>query len=105
MKLSQLRKIIKEEYSKILAEEFTPTDDTVMILIGQDDKHYPWYIKKIDSTHLKMGNNEQSIINGYPMVAHIGELRNETYYEDLQKWLHGRIKSSEINGKKYRGNG
>lgn len=92
-----------------LTEAFKPTDDTTMIMIGghPDDskKYYPWYLNKIDSTHFSMANNEKALGSGAAMVSHVGQHRGEDYYNDIVKWLHGKLKSKDIFGKKYSGVG
>lgn len=95
---------------KKLKEAFKPTDDETMIMIGghPDDskKYYPWYLqKKGDSTHFTMANNEKALGTGAAMVSHVGQHRGEEYYNDIVKWLHGKLKSKDLYGKKYSGVG
>lgn len=59
---------------------------------------YPWYIKKIDSTHFYMANNEEAFESGAAWPYHIGEHRGRPYYEDIRQWLHG---GPDPEGKKY----
>ena len=59
---------------------------------------YPWYIKKIDSTHFYMANNEEAFETRAAWPYHIGEHRGRPYYEDLRQWLHG---GPDPEGKKY----
>lgn len=101
MKKSELRNIIKEELKKMISEKFKPTKETAMIYIGG----YPWYVKKIDSTHLNLVNNEKYVNSLGLGAAHIGQYRRETYYNDLRKWLNGELSSKELNGRKYEGIG
>ena len=82
------------------------SDDTVMIKIGgEKGKYWPWYLKKIDSTHFSMANDKKFLNTGSAMVHHVGQHRSETYYKSLVDWLHGKIKSNQLNGKEFKGNG
>lgn len=60
---------------------------------------YPWYIKKIDSTHIEMSNTDKKMWGTH--ASHIGQHRGEPYYDDLDKWLHG---GKSLDGKKYYSN-
>lgn len=87
----------------LLNESFKPTDDTTMIMVGVDERKYPWYVKKIDSTHLYMSNDYKKITAVIP--SHIAQYRTQSYYEDLRKWLLGSVKSKDLYGKEYFGIG
>jgi len=81
-------------------------DDTLMLKIGgEQGKYWPWYFKKIDSTHFKMANNEKALNSGAAMVSHVGQHRGDAYYSTLVDWLHNKIKTKQIFGKKFEGNG
>lgn len=91
-----------ENFNEAKGDDFKPTDDTVMIKIGG----YPWYFKKIDSTHFSMGNNPESIEGNFATASHIGQHRSEDYHDSLKSWLkQGGISSKELNGKEFKGNG
>ena len=89
----------------LITEAFKPTDDTTMIKIGVDGRFYPYYLKKIDSTHFSMSYKEKSLTDNSAVVYHIGQHRGEDYYKDIRGWLHNKIKSKEIFNKAYHGNG
>ncbi len=83
-----------------IKEEYKSSDDTMMFYINT----YPWYFQKMgDSTHFKMANNEKALKTGAAMAHHVGQHRGETYYNDLVKWLHGKVDSKKLNGKQYAG--
>jgi hypothetical protein len=47
----------------------------------------------IDSTHVAMSNRDKTVDfdkSPAPAIYHIGQLRNEDYYNDLEDWLHNR---------------
>jgi hypothetical protein len=70
-------------------------DETVKIFIGSD----PYWLRKTgDTTHFHMSNSEKGIKAGGE-TYHIGQHKDELYYNDLVKWLKG----GKINGKKYKG--
>ena len=95
MKNIKLKSLLKED-----------TTDILMIKIGgEQGKFWPWYFKKIDSTHFYMGNNEKSLSSGAAMVHHVGQHRGETYYQSLVDWLHGKTKTKQLYGKKFNGVG
>ena len=71
------------------------TDDVIMIKIG-GDKKYPYYIKKIDTTHISMANNKDGVDLVTP--SHILQHRGESYYDDVRSWLKG---GKSPNGKSY----
>ena len=71
------------------------TDDVIMIKIG-GDKKYPYYIKKIDTTHISMANNKDGVDLVIP--SHILQHRGESYYDDVRSWLKG---GTSPNGKSY----
>jgi hypothetical protein len=54
-----------------------------------DGKGNTWYVKKIDSTHMYMSNNEKSLKTDNPgvMAHHIGQHRSNPYYKQLRAWL------------------
>lgn len=61
--------------------------------------NYPWYLKKIDSTHLYMLMDKKQLQHPPGASAHhVGEYRDNSYYKDLVDWLHGR---KNIDGNKY----
>lgn len=71
------------------------TDEIAKIYIGGD----PYWLRKIgDTTHFHMANSEKGIKAG-GWTYHIGQHKDELYYNDLVKWLKG----GKINGKKYKG--
>jgi hypothetical protein len=71
------------------------TDETAKIYVGGE----PWWLRKMgDTTHFHMANSEKGIKAG-GTVFHIGQHRDELYYNDLERWLKG----GKINGKKYKG--
>lgn len=62
---------------------------------------YPWHIRMIDSTHVAMSNRDKTVDfdkSPAPAIYHIGQLRNEDYYNDLEDWLHNR---KDIQNKHY----
>lgn len=101
--------LFKKMGAKIVTEsinEDSSNDDILMIKIGgEKGQFWPWYFQKIDSTHFKMGNNEKSLSTGSAMVHHVGQHRGETYYQSLVDWLHGKLKTKQLNGKEFKGNG
>ena len=97
MKISEFRKLLREEIRNIISEGFIPTEITAMIFIGK----YPYYVEKIDSTHLYFVNNEKALKNRLGMAIHIGQMNGEKYYDDLRSWLKGGLSSKKLNGKKY----
>lgn len=55
---------------------------------------YPYYLEKIDSTHLYMSNTPD-----YVGVAwHIGQFNGDSFYEDFRSWLKG---GESPDGKEY----
>jgi hypothetical protein len=79
---------------KLVRESIANDQGTTEIFIDG----YPWYIKKIDSTHFYMANNEEAFKTRAAWPYHIGEHRGRPYYEDLNQWLHG---GPNPEGKKY----
>ena len=71
------------------------TDDVIMIKIG-GDKKYPYYIKKIDTTHMSMANNKDGVDLVVP--SHILQHKGESYYDDVRSWLKG---GQSPDGKSY----
>ena len=71
------------------------TDEVIMIKIG-GDKKYPYYIKKIDTTHIAMANNKDGVDLVVP--SHILQHKGESYYDDVRSWLKG---GTSPNGKSY----
>jgi len=70
------------------------TDEIVKIYIGND----PYWLRKMgDTTHFHMANSEKGIKAGGE-TYHIGQHKDELYYNDIVKWLKG----GKINGKKYK---
>jgi hypothetical protein len=70
------------------------TDETAKIYVGGE----PWWVRKMgDTTHFHMANSEKGIKAG-GWVSHIGQHKDELYYNDIVKWLKG----GKINGKKYK---
>lgn len=47
----------------------------------------PWYLRKIDSTHLQMSTSP----GGNGAVYHVAQLKHNQYYTDLVDWLHNKI--------------
>ena len=70
-------------------------DEVIMIKIG-GDKKYPYYIKKIDTTHISMANNKDGVDLVVP--SHILQHKGESYYDDVRSWLKG---GASPNGKSY----
>ena len=81
---------IKSKYAK-----GGTTDDVIMIEIG-GDKKYPYYIKKIDTTHMSMANNKDGVDLVVP--SNILQHKGESYYDDVRSWLRG---GTSPNGKSY----
>lgn len=54
-----------------------------------------WYVKKIDSTHLFFSND----LKREGIAMHVAQFKGRPFYDDLTKWLHGRLR---IDGKSYR---
>lgn len=71
--------------------------------IGNERGYGNWFFKKIDSTHFEIANSEKVLGTRAAIVHHVGQHRDETYYKDLVAWLHGKIASPKLNGKKYKG--
>tara|TARA_B100001248_G_C27395446_1_gene465230 strand:+ start:831 stop:3953 length:3123 start_codon:yes stop_codon:yes gene_type:complete len=71
------------------------TDDVIMIKLG-GDKKFPYYIKKIDTTHIAMANNKDGVDIVTP--SNILQHRGERYYDDVRSWLKG---GKSPNGKSY----
>ena len=80
---------------KLEFEKGGQTDDVIMIKIG-GDKKYPYYIKKIDTTHMSMANSKDGVDLVTP--SHILQHRGESYYDDVRSWLKG---GTSPNGKSY----
>ena len=55
---------------------------------------YPYYLKKIDSTHLYFSNNPDR----EGSAAHVNQYSDEPYHDDMVDWLHGKF---DIDGEKY----
>ena len=95
MKNIKLKSLLKED-----------TNDILMIKIGgEKGKYWPWFFKKIDSTHFYMGNNKDVVNSRSAMVHHVGQHRGESYYKSLVDWLHGKIKTKQLYGKEFKGVG
>lgn len=92
-KKTLLINLLKEyKNDKILTEQKLAT-----IYVDGD----PWYIRMIDSTHIAMSNQDKDVKTSHspsPAIYHVGQLRDEQYYQDLVNWLHN---GKDINGKKY----
>jgi len=70
------------------------THGIAKIYIGEN----PYWLRKMgDTTHFHMANSAKGIKTG-GVTYHIGQHRDELYYNDLVKWLKG---VGKINGKKY----
>ena len=70
-------------------------DEIVKIYINND----PYWLRKTgDTTHFHMAPSEKGILAGGE-VFHIGQHKDELYYDDIVKWLKGQ---ADINGKKYK---
>jgi hypothetical protein len=73
------------------------TDEVIMIQIGETGKKkYPYYLKKIDSTHFAMANNKEGVDIVIP--SHILQYKGESYYNDVRSWLKG---GASPDGKSY----
>ena len=59
----------------------------------------------MDSTHFKMANSINADNLNIGTTHHVGQHKGESYYKDLVGWLHGKITSKQIFGKKYEGEG
>jgi len=59
---------------------------------------YPYFLKKIDSTHLYVTNTE----NAPGMASHVGQFKDakgdQAFYNDIKDWLQGKI---DIEGREY----
>jgi hypothetical protein len=87
---SQDQAILNELERHIVKYNQNQPDEWVKVFINNE----PWYLKKIDSTHLYFSNTPKE---GIPI--HIAELiENKKFYEDVKDWLHGILK---ITNKKY----
>lgn len=77
-------------------ESMTEQDEVAKIFIDGE----PWFIKKIDITHLSMANTRAGAerANGLT-VRNVGEFRGEPIFDDLRAWLRGRL---NIEGNTYR---
>lgn len=87
-----------EEYREFKNTDFAKggkTDDVIMIKIG-GDKKYPYYIKKIDTTHLSLANSKDGVDLVVP--SHILQHKGESYYDDVRSWLKG---GQSPDGKSY----
>ena len=101
----KLDNILSESVIKSSLKEES-NDETLMIKIGgEKGQFWPWYFKKMDSTHFKMANNEKALNSGAAMVHHVGQHRGETYYQSLVDWLHGKLKTKQLYGKEFNGVG
>lgn len=69
-----------------------------------DGKGNTWYVKKIDSTHMYMSNNEKSLKTDNPgvMAHHIGQHRSTPYYKELRAWLKESVNETFIKEAKVR---
>jgi len=74
-----------------------------MIMIGCGEKKYPWFMKKLDSTHLWMSNNLDGL--NYVIPNHIAQYIDTTYYNEVRSWLKGGTTSEQLNGKEFFGIG
>lgn len=87
---SQDQAILNELERHIVKYNQNQPDEWVKVFINNE----PWFLKKIDSTHLYSSNAPKE---GIPI--HIAELiKNKKFYEDVKDWLHGFLK---ITNKKY----
>ena len=77
---------MSREYLKLVEQTLMETKEPI-VTIKIDG--YPWYIQKIDSTHLNMSSSKK--FSGMT-VRHIGELKGEKYYNDILAWLQGKKK-------------
>lgn len=87
--------MITDEEIKSMYAKGGKTDDVIMIKIG-GDKKYPYYIKKIDTTHMSMANNKDGVDVVVP--SHILQHKGESYYDDVRSWLRG---GTSPDGKSY----
>lgn len=92
---NSISEILYGKISPPSMEKGGETDDVIMIEIG-GDKKYPYYIKKIDTTHIAMANNKDGVDLVVP--SHILQHKGESYYDDVRSWLRG---GTSPNGKSY----
>jgi len=70
---------------------------------GRNGEYYNWFLQKIDSSHFKMANSEKVLKTNRAYDSHIDQHKQESYYNDVKKWLNGKIEAPKLNGKKYKG--
>jgi len=60
---------------------------------------HKWWIKKIDSTHLQMAFDLETIVSHEigTFVYHIRQFYDQPYYDDVRNWLHDK----ELPNKEY----
>lgn len=93
-----LRRLTRVEHNKNYINEDDRAGEIVMIKI----ENYPWYLRRIDSTHLFMVNSLEAARNKKGIPDHVAQHRGRPYYKDISGWLDGKITSEELNGKEYR---
>ena len=98
MKKSELKKIIKE-----VLQEDVKKDDVAKIYANDQ---WWWLVNAGDGSHLYMGlpsrfgaNPNPKKIKSMGHAYHIGQLQPFSYYDDVKKWLYGKL---DIDGKKYK---
>lgn len=75
------------------AMETSKNDGTITVTMDG----YPWYLTKIDSTHVEMVLDDNVGVGGMT-VYHVGQLRGGAFRDDIRKWLKG---GDCPDGKKY----
>lgn len=88
-------KKIQELDRPINESVISESDDIAKITHGNDE----WWMKRIDGTHVMSANNEKALETGRGAVYHVRQLGDKPYYDDLRKWLYGKM---DIDGKVYK---
>lgn len=93
---NQMPKKKKQPQSVVkLSEEDDVVADTVDMNIPEDEiieikiENYPYYLKRVDSTHFYMGNNKEGILDGAVIPSHINQHNGRSYHDDVRSWLKG----------------
>lgn len=108
MSFNDLLTAVKEAANDRMAEsdmggemDMFMNEDNDMQTITIQVNGYPYYLKRIDSTHFFMSNNPDN----EGIAWHIGQFSDKPYYNDIRSWLkggespEGREFSDELNEK------
>lgn len=66
--------MLKKELKQMIKQVIEQQEYTKIFIDNR-----PWYLKKIDSTHLQMSNKP----GGFGAIYHVAQLKDTQYYTDL----------------------